>query len=67
MLVSLSLAWGLSWPAMKIALEDIPPFSMRVGTTGLATLTLFAVAFLQHRKLRVSSAAAAATSSSLAR
>jgi drug/metabolite transporter (DMT)-like permease len=60
MLVSLSLAWGLTWPAMKIALEEIPPFSMRVGTTGLATLTLFAVAFLQHRKLRVSSAAAAA-------
>jgi drug/metabolite transporter (DMT)-like permease len=59
MLVSLSLAWGLTWPAMKIALEEIPPFSMRVGTSGLATVTLFAVAFLQHRKLRVPSAVAA--------
>jgi drug/metabolite transporter (DMT)-like permease len=60
MLVSLSLAWGLTWPAMKIALEEIPPFSMRTGTTGLATVTLFAVAFLKRRKLRVPSAAAAA-------
>ncbi len=60
MLVSLSLAWGLTWPAMKIALEEIPPFSMRTGTTGLATVTLFAVALLQRRKLRVPSAAAAA-------
>jgi drug/metabolite transporter (DMT)-like permease len=55
----LSLAWGLTWPAMKIALAEIPPFSMRVGTTGLATVTLFAVAFLQRRKLRVPNAAAA--------
>jgi drug/metabolite transporter (DMT)-like permease len=60
MLVALSLAWGLTWPAMKIALAEMPPFSMRVGTTGLATLTLFAVAFLRRRKLRVSSVVAAA-------
>ena len=51
MLVGVSLAWGLSWPAMRLALNEIPPFSMRVGTTGLATLTLFALAFLQHRNL----------------
>ena len=58
MLVAVGLAWGLTWVAMKIALEEIPPFSMRVGTSGLATLTLFALAFLQRRNLRISSAVA---------
>jgi drug/metabolite transporter (DMT)-like permease len=53
MLVVLSLAWGLTWPAMKIALEEIPPFSFRVGTNGLAALTLFAIAFVQHRDVRI--------------
>ena len=35
MLVALSFAWGLTWPAMRIALDEIPPFSMRVVTLGL--------------------------------
>ena len=59
MLVVLGLAWGSTWVAMKIALEEIPPFSMRLGTSGLATLTLFAIAALQRRNLRVRNAAAA--------
>jgi drug/metabolite transporter (DMT)-like permease len=58
MLVAVSLAWGLTWPAMKIALDEIPPFSMRVGTSGLATFTLFAIAFLQRRTVRIPSAVA---------
>ena len=53
MLVAVSLCWGLSWPAMKIALDHIPPFSMRVGTSGLATVILLALALLQHRSIRV--------------
>ena len=52
MLVALSLSWGLSWPAMKIALNEIPPFSFRIGTTGLACLVLFAIALGQRRNLR---------------
>ncbi len=32
MLIGLSFAWGLTWPAMRIALDEIPPFSMRVVT-----------------------------------
>jgi drug/metabolite transporter (DMT)-like permease len=54
MLVGVSLAWGLSWPAMKFALNEIPPFSMRVGTTALATATLFALALLQRRNVAIS-------------
>jgi len=58
MLVGVSLAWGLTWPAMKIALNEIPPFSMRVGTCALAILTLFAFARLQHRDVRIRSTVA---------
>jgi drug/metabolite transporter (DMT)-like permease len=53
MLVAVSLAWGLSWPAMKIALNEIPPFSMRMGTSGLATVALLALASMQRRDIRV--------------
>ena len=51
MLVALSLSWGLSWPAMKIALNEIPPFSFRIGTTGLACLVLFAIALGRKREI----------------
>src|SRR5262249_3046605 len=51
MLVALSLAWGLTWPIMKIALDEIPPFSFRTATSGLACAILFAVAFAQHRNI----------------
>ena len=34
MLVVLSVAWGVTWPANRIALEQVPPFSMRVATFG---------------------------------
>jgi drug/metabolite transporter (DMT)-like permease len=51
MLVALSLAWGLTWPIMKIALDEIPPFSFRTATSGLACAVLFAVAFAQHRNM----------------
>ncbi len=60
MLVGVSLAWGLSWPAMKIALNEIPPLSMRVSTSGLATLALFALALVQRRTLKVKSGRARA-------
>src|SRR5439155_1224490 len=60
MLVAVSLAWGLSWPAMKIALNEIPPFSMRVGTSGLATIALFALALMQGRTISVKSSVARA-------
>ena len=52
-LALLCLGWGGTWPMMRIALEDIPPFSMRVGglMLGIATLTLFAL--LQRRSFRI--------------
>jgi drug/metabolite transporter (DMT)-like permease len=49
MLVALSFAWGFTWPAMRIALQEIPPFSMRVVSIGLGTVSLLAVVGLQGR------------------
>src|SRR6266699_2851452 len=53
MLVALSLAWGLTWPVMRIALDEIPPFSFRIATSGLAALALFAIALAQRRNVRI--------------
>jgi drug/metabolite transporter (DMT)-like permease len=49
MLVVLSFCWGLTWPAMRLALDEIPPFSMRFLTLGLGSGALFVVARLQGR------------------
>src|SRR5262245_56191771 len=59
MLVGLSLAWGLTWPIMKIALDEIPPFSFRTATSALAFLVLFAAAFAQGRSIALKSRRAA--------
>jgi drug/metabolite transporter (DMT)-like permease len=53
MLVALSVAWGASWPAMKIALQEIPPFSMRLATSVIAAVALFAIAFAQRRRVSI--------------
>jgi drug/metabolite transporter (DMT)-like permease len=49
MLVALGFAWGLTWPAMRIALDEVPPFSMRVVTLGLGAGVLFLVGWMQGR------------------
>ena len=51
MLVALSFAWGLTWPAMRIALDEIPVFSMRVVTLALGSGALFLFVKLQGRSL----------------
>lgn len=56
MLVALSFCWGLTWPAMRVALNEIPPFSMRVATLGLGAGALFLVAKLQGRSFALGSA-----------
>jgi drug/metabolite transporter (DMT)-like permease len=53
MLIALSLAWGTTWPTMKIALVDFPPFSMRVGTLSIGALTLFTFALFRGRSMRI--------------
>ena len=53
MLIVLSIAWGMTWPFNRIALYEVPPFSMRVATTVLGTLIVFAIAAAQRRRLRL--------------
>jgi drug/metabolite transporter (DMT)-like permease len=52
-LVVLCLGWGTTWPMMRIALTEIPPFSMRVASLTLGAVTLTAFALLQGRSLRL--------------
>ena len=49
MLVLLSLGWGMSWPMMRIALDEVPPFSMRVATMAIGAVTLAALTVLRRR------------------
>lgn len=49
MLIMLSFAWGTTWPAMRIALTEIPPFSMRVVSLGLGAAVLLVALKLQGR------------------
>jgi drug/metabolite transporter (DMT)-like permease len=57
LLVVLCLLWGLTWPMMKIALQDIPPLSMRTMTAGYGALTLLVVCLVSRRRLHVPSKA----------
>lgn len=58
MLLLLSLAWGLTWPAMRVALSEIPVFSMRTVSLGLGALTLVSVVAAQRRKITMPNATA---------
>jgi drug/metabolite transporter (DMT)-like permease len=53
MLVGVSFAWGLTWPAMKLALSDIPPFSMRTASLAVGAVMLYVLARVQGRSLRI--------------
>lgn len=48
----LALAWGLNWPAVKIMLTALPPFTMRWVGLGSAAVLLFALALARGRHLR---------------
>jgi len=53
MLVILCLIWGVTWPVMKVALEQIPPLGMRAMTAGFGALTLLTICAVQRRSLRI--------------
>jgi drug/metabolite transporter (DMT)-like permease len=55
LLVVLCLGWGTTWVTMRIALTEIPPFSMRVTSLALGALVLTAFARLQRRNLILAS------------
>ena len=49
LLVLLALAWGLSWPIMRIGLDEMDVFTFRAVGFALATAALFGMIFLQGR------------------
>jgi len=53
LLVVLCLIWGVTWPVMKIALNEIPPLSMRTSTAAIGAVTLALICVFQRRSLRV--------------
>ena len=53
LLIVLCLGWGTTWVTMRIALEEIPPFSMRVATLSLGAIVLTSVARFQGRTLAI--------------
>jgi drug/metabolite transporter (DMT)-like permease len=55
LLIVLCFGWGTTWVTMKIALEEIPPFSMRVGTLSLGAMVLTSFAHFQGRTLAIAS------------
>lgn len=53
LLVVLCLGWGVTWATMRIALTEIPPFSMRAASLFLGSVTMIALARLRGRSLRI--------------
>jgi drug/metabolite transporter (DMT)-like permease len=47
----LAVAWGLNWPAVKIMLSVLPPFSARALGLGAGVVLLFALALLRRLPL----------------
>jgi drug/metabolite transporter (DMT)-like permease len=55
MLVALGLIWGITWPVMKIALNEIPPLTMRAAAAALGAATYYLLCVFMRRSLRVPS------------
>ena len=53
MLVALSFAWGFTWPAMRIALDEMSPFGLRSVSAVLGAMTLFALGWARRRSFYV--------------
>ncbi|PTM42520.1 EamA family transporter [Bosea sp. 124] len=49
----LGLLWGFNWPAVRIALTEIAPWTLRAGGMTFAGLTLLAIALVRGQSLAV--------------
>jgi len=48
---ALAIAWGLNWPAVKIALSAFPPFPLRMVGLGSGAALLLLLALIQRKPL----------------
>src|SRR5262245_56522362 len=53
LLVALAFCWGLSWSAMRIALDEVSPWSMRLLGYGIGAATLLILLKAQGRSLAI--------------
>jgi drug/metabolite transporter (DMT)-like permease len=53
MLVLLAFVWGLSWPIMKVALDEVGVFALRAWGFSISALSLFALIRLQRRSTAI--------------
>lgn len=53
LMAGVTLFWGLNWPAMKVALADIPPLAFRVACVASGAGGLLAIAKLSGQSLTV--------------
>lgn len=53
LLVVLSVTWGVTWPVLRIALDEFPPFTMRTATSLLGAATIFLLAAVTGRSLAI--------------
>ncbi|WP_034298309.1 DMT family transporter [Herbaspirillum sp. RV1423] len=53
LLLVLGVVWGLNWPAVKVSLGGVSPWTLRSIGLGAAACTLFALAFARGRSLRI--------------
>jgi drug/metabolite transporter (DMT)-like permease len=53
LLIALCIGWGTTWVTMKMALDEIPPFSMRLATLSLGATVLIALARFQGRTIAI--------------
>ncbi len=53
LVVLLGVCWGLNWVAVRVALQEIRPWSLRCLGMGLGTLVLLAWALARGRPLRI--------------
>jgi drug/metabolite transporter (DMT)-like permease len=52
LLVSIGLFWGLNWPAVRVILTEVPPFTMRGTAFALGAVVLLLVARARSEHLR---------------
>jgi drug/metabolite transporter (DMT)-like permease len=53
MLVALGLIWGITWPVLKIALNEIPPLTMRGTAAIIGAATYYLMCVFMRRSLRI--------------
>ena len=49
----ISLFWGMNWPTLGLALREVPPWTLRASTLGIAGLALLAFNLLRGHSVRV--------------